>query len=208
MSGQAAREAAHRKCARYRQSRNNKYNNSKRFSRNNAKNVDFIIDSNKYITNLSSKQSTDMQKRVLALGLKFIPSSRQKPDMVPTAVLAFVRANRLKYFFRNTADREPHMFQRKSTWVPPVAFREIEEYLDSVRESLTKLRPIKYTNNLSKVERCTLKGLVLDNDLVIKSADKGSGIVAEDRSNYIKDGLAHLSDENIYRKIASDPTKN
>ena len=44
--------------------------------------------------------------------------------------------------------------------------------------------------------------------MVIKRADKGSGIVIEDTEQYVKDGLDHLSDESIYEKIDTDPTKS
>ena len=43
--------------------------------------------------------------------------------------------------------------------------------------------------------------------MVIKKADKGSGIVVEDREQYIKDGLDHLLDETIYERVDTDPTK-
>ena len=46
--------------------------------------------------------------------------------------------------------------------------------------------------------------MALDNTLLIKNADKGTGIIVED--NYIKDGLEHLSNTNIYEQTAEDLT--
>ena len=48
--------------------------------------------------------------------------------------------------------------------------------------------------------------MALDNTLLIKNADKGPGIIVEDDDDYIKDGLEHLSDTNIYEQTAEDPT--
>lgn len=50
-----------------------------------------------------------------------------------------------------------------------------------------------------------IKQLGSDKTLVIKNADKGSGIVIEDTDNYVKDGLDHLSDIEIYERITTDP---
>ena len=41
---------------------------------------------------------------------------------------------------------------------------------------------------------------------LIRDPDKGSGIIVQDVDCYIKDGLEHLSDGNIYEQIAEDPT--
>lgn len=61
----------------------------------------------------------------------------------------------------------------------------------------------KRSQNLTPLGRKALNKLAKDPNLVIKSADKGSGIVIEDREKYIKDGEEHLADETIYQ---SDPT--
>ena len=63
------------------------------------------------------------------------------------------------------------------------------------------------TPNLTPTQRKALKELSSDETLVIKSADKGSGIVVEDTEQYVRDGLNHLSDKTVYEKITSDPTK-
>ena len=75
-----------------------------------------------------------------------------------------------------------------------------------MEQGFDNIIPIKYTPNISRAQHQALKSLATNPDLVIKSADKGSGIVVEDRSNYIRDGLAHLSDESVYQQIDSDPT--
>ena len=164
------------------------------------------IESEKYITNLSSKQLTETQQKVLAKGLSFVPSRTINTVALNESVSRFERSNRLKYFFRNRPPQEPHPFKPKSTWQPPKASPELEAYLSRIKTDISKLPPQKIYPNLSKLEHIALKELATDPTIVIKSADKGSGIVVEDTQNYIKDGLEHLAEETIYNKIDSDPT--
>ena len=43
-------------------------------------------------------------------------------------------------------------------------------------------------------------------DLVINKTDKGSTIVVQNRTDYIKDAYEHLNDPNTYKKLDGDPT--
>ena len=52
--------------------------------------------------------------------------------------------------------------------------------------------------NLSRRERKALLELKCDKDLVINKADKGSTIVVQNRTDYIKTALEHLNDPVTY----------
>ena len=164
------------------------------------------IESQKYITNLSFKQLTETQQKVLTKGLSFVPSRKINKVALNESVSRFERSNRLKYFFRNSPPQEPHPIKPKSNWQPPKASQEIEAYLCRIKTDINQLPPQNFYPNPSKLEHTALKELAQDPTLVIKSADKGSGIVVEDTQNYIKDGLEHLADKTIYNEIDSDPT--
>lgn len=185
----------------------NNNNNKKRFLNSLNKRADDIIHSEKYITNLSTKDLNDTEKRVLAKGLTFVPSAKYNETSTIQAFSRFRRSNRLRYFFRNSVSQKPHPFRQKSNWQPPKASPAIESYLERVEEGINNLPTKEFHYNLSKLEAQTLKKLASDPNLVIKNADKGSGIVIEDTHNYIQDGLDHLSDQTIYREINSDPTE-
>ncbi|PIK37867.1 hypothetical protein BSL78_25290 [Apostichopus japonicus] len=43
-------------------------------------------------------------------------------------------------------------------------------------------------------------------DIIIKPADKGSAVVIQDRQDYIKEAMRHLSNSDIYTLLDSDPT--
>ena len=61
-------------------------------------------------------------------------------------------------------------------------------------------------NNLSQVERYALYYLKNDNTIVIKGADKGSGVVVWDREDYLKGAHKQLSDEEVYEEVTNDPS--
>ena len=142
------------------------------------------------------------------MGLKFIPSRRNNPDSLERATAAFERSNRLKHYFRNWTYQTPHPFRQKSSWMPPRASTQIEQYLVRIKQGINNLEPVAFFHNLRRQEAQTLKSLSEDHTLVIKQADKGSGIVIEDTRKYIEDGLDHLADQTIYRKIDRDPTES
>ncbi len=84
----------------------------------------------------------------------------------------------------------------------------IENYVHSLKVEAAKLQPLETTfQNLSLQQRRALGDLSGNRDLVIKKADKGSTIVVMDREDYVAKGLKHLSDQETYRKLNEDTTK-
>ena len=57
----------------------------------------------------------------------------------------------------------------------------IDAFLDAVEHDLFKLKPAPVRDNLTTRERQACKMLSRRNDIIIKSADKGSGTVVMDR---------------------------
>ena len=166
-----------------------------------------MMNNTKYITNLSTKTLTPSQLEVLALGLTFVPNQTLPQNEIQQSLESLiVRSNRLKFFFRDRPPTEPYPYKRKSSWIPPVASPTIEEYLKRIKTEINLIQPLKTIPNLTPAQKEALKQLSTDQDLVIKSADKGSGIVVEDTTQYVKDGLDHLSDASIYQNIDTDPT--
>ena len=58
--------------------------------------------------------------------------------------------------------------------------------------------------NLITEEKDALCSLKSDNTIVIKSADKGSGVVGCDRKDYLKEAHKQLSDKEIYEEVTND----
>jgi len=198
----------HKKRKRYRNRINTNISTKHRyrFLKSLRKRTNNHVDSAMYVTNLSQKQLTMTQYKILGLGLTFIPSRMTNRESLSESITRFERSNRIKHFFRNKSQREPHPFRSKSTWDPPTASPEVESYLKRVRDTIDNHVPVPMRPNLTNTERKALNELASDNSLVIKGADKGSGIVVEDRDKYILAGTNHLSDQTIYEKIQTDPT--
>lgn len=158
-----------------------------------------------YIVNRSNKALTESQIRVLAKGLKFAPSSLRESHY-EDSIARLSRTIRIRsYFHDDSAPIEhPPPFRKKSTWMPPPAHPHIEEYLSTLPARISEIQAKPSSNNLSAAERRTLRALARDQTLVIKNADKGSCIVVENREDYIRDGVTHLSDGRIYQQIPAD----
>ena len=121
----------------------------------------------------------------------------------------FGRKLRLMWHFRNDErifDCNTK-FRPKSTFNPKNKDVIIETYLSSLEEKLLDIDiPKDKFNNLSKEERDALYSLKNDNTIVIKGADKGSGVVVWDREDYLKEAHKQLSDEEVYEEVTNDPS--
>lgn len=165
-------------------------------------------DKNDYILNLSTTSLTQPQLSVLTKGLGYAISLNQRPDMGPS-ITRLARSLRIRHFFDQTHQqsslpRPP--FKPRSTWMPPKADVATEIYLQNLPAKLADITTRAFSSNIRKSERIAIKELQKNNSITIKSADKGSCIVVEDTSSYIKDGEDHLQDQTIYEKLLDDPT--
>ena len=79
-------------------------------------------------------------------------------------------------------------------------------YLSAIEEELMKINEhgMNYSN-LSKEVRDALDNLSHDDSIIIKPADKGSGIVIWDRSDYLLACQRQLSEQQVHEKIEQSP---
>ena len=61
-----------------------------------------------------------------------------------------------------------------------------------------------HTPILTKEERLALNSLRDNTSIIIKEANKGSGVVVWDRKNYLKEAEKQLSDKETYEELSSD----
>ncbi|KAK6183162.1 hypothetical protein SNE40_010692 [Patella caerulea] len=93
------------------------------------------------------------------------------------------------------------MFKKKSTWTPPpYRDKHLESYLSICDEEIMKAPDQKFFLNLSQHEREALSELRSDYDIVIREADKGSGVVVMDKARYLSEGYRQLDDLSVYRR--------
>ena len=63
-------------------------------------------------------------------------------------------------------------------------------------------------SNISREEKVALNNLKSDRTIVIKEADKGSGVVVWDREDYIKEAESQLGDAAVYAELENDPSED
>ena len=111
------------------------------------------------------------------------------------------RRMRLQYIFYGE-EKEPHPFHVKSDWDLPVQPSvALETFLEEVRFELATINIKKPKDNLSAGERCALKELSCDRNIILKKADKGTTTVIMNREDKIQEGQVLLHDINNYRPL-------
>ena len=94
--------------------------------------------------------------------------------------------------------------------MPPKGRDEaLEVYMSQVRtdveQSLAARRKHKAKDNLTAGERSALKALMAREDVVIKPADKGSGVVVLGKADYLLEAERQLGNGSHYRLLDGDP---
>ena len=91
---------------------------------------------------------------------------------------------------------------------PPPPHRDpaLDTFLDAVEHDLFNVTPAPVRDNLTTRERDALKRHRRRTDIVIKSADKGSGVVVMDRNWYIDECSRQLNDPKFYKTLDKDIT--
>jgi len=146
--------------------------NSGLLSKANEKRFHNAIESRKeHIKNLSNTHLTDEQITLLSRGLKFIPVPVMKENLIRRQLLAdfnqFARRMRLQYIFYGE-EKEPHSFHVKSDWDPPVQrYVALETFLEEVKFELATTNIVKPKDNISPGERCALKELLRDKNIIM-----------------------------------------
>ena len=169
--------------------------------------------------NLSDKILSDSELSLLSKGLSFV-------DTPPPPDLGILSKDLTKFHlsikrklaisklspFQNTQKSDLTPFEHPklknpSRWNPsgPVIVEHMAllnegEILGHRSSNRNKHR------NLSKAEFTAKRDLANVKTIVIKKADKGSAVVIQNCSDYIKEGLGQLSDTNFYRETKTDLT--
>lgn len=98
----------------------------------------------------------------------------------------------------------------KSDFLPMIQCPAIETYINLVKSEVECLKQIENNKplshpNLSSAEIQALQELDQNQNLTIKSADKGGGVVVMDTVNYISEITRQLSDSDVYKVLSGDP---
>ena len=166
------------------------------------------------VVNLSSHQLTENETSFLSRDLNFCPVPCPINETKLSEELdSFARHLGIKEHFGSkeveggdvvnsdidSEDACDYRFVKKSEWVPkPSKNVTLESFIDSVKSDI--LRTVKVNtdtiDNLTPGERTVLQNLRSNEDIIIKPADKGSGVVM-DKSAYIREAERQLSDDRL-----------
>ena len=161
------------------------------------------------VINLSRRVLSHAEISVLSKGLKFCPTPRELDKAkIKQDLENFGRRLRLKWHFRHEEEEfSTNPFKHKSTYHPKNEDAAIEVYLSTIEEQILGIHEQGSNySNLTVDEREALRTLRNDSEIIIKSADKGSGVVVWDKEDYLKEADSQLSDASIYEEIDYDPS--
>ena len=183
-------------------------------------NVDFPFDlddngricgrfENDKVINLSKRALSEAEVSVLSKGLKFVSTPKELDySQIKIDLENFGRRLRLKWWFKDEEDfSEIPVFRPRSKFNPRHKDVAIEVYLSKIEDEIMKLSAVgKNFSNLTREEISALNGLKSDRTIVIKEADKGSGVVVWDREDYIREAEDQLGDPDVYLPLDNDPS--
>ena len=169
------------------------------------------------IINLSSYVLSDYERLLLQKGLSFCPSPGEcNLSKARDAVDKLHRSLRLAHFFEENyafASSEDEGFDHQnfrppSNWVPtehPPA--SLASFMTANTAALNDLPILRSKfKNLAFEERQALHDLSNNRNIVIKPADKGSGVVIMNTQDYTFEAFRQLSDTSFYQSLDSDIT--
>ena len=181
------------------------------------------------IFNYSKKQLTSSQISLLEKGLKFVTTrKRANIGKILADLREWERRMRLQeYFFdknkeemdedvdeqeRNISTRakiwqEMESRERNKVWMPPDGRDPaLDLYIELVKEDIVSGLKWKTSNNISSDEEIALKELMNDDSIIIRPADKGSGIVVMETSQYIEQVQKDIHNNSTYSTTDKDLT--
>ena len=135
------------------------------------------LDKDKLVKNLSSRNLTEKEKDVLALGLNFAMKLRQ----IPTHQIIAATESTATQLDKETAQQLRH----------------------KVSSFLSTAKPPR--SNLDKQQRESVRSLRDDENIVILPADKGNATVILSRKDYVMK-MENLLEDEAYKKVTCDPT--
>lgn len=163
---------------------------------------------------------TESDISLLNRGLSFIPTpSETTYENVMFNKNRLIRNIKLKYHFRNVKNKfnpNKKTFRNKSTWTPSFSSlsSNVRKTIGTIhkqtlkctlnnritRNNITKIK-LNRKPNLSPQELNSIDKLKNNQEIIIKSADKGGATVIMDKENYVFEINRQLNDNKYYKKI-------
>ena len=173
------------------------------------------------IFNLARANLTPYEQSVLNKGLKYCPTPHPPNSYeYDKAIHDFRRKLLLFGYFLNDTPSAPPLIspdanlafqakhKNKSTWIPQRSQIDFKLYnfIEELDHGLKNLPPkhTRFKDNLCKLERKALSRLMKRKDIIIRSADKGSGIVILTPQQYEEEAYKQLNNDAHYKELPED----
>lgn len=168
------------------------------------------IDAEKEVINLSSKKLSESQESLLRKGLKFVPTRRRiDVNRLITDLQLWERRMRLREYFHDKEESNQYS-QRvgKSSWTPSEGRDKwLDQYIREVKDDVISGLRKNFKMNITTAEEEALRDLLSDSDIVIRPADKGSGIVILDSKHYVDEVKKEMRENGKYTEVSTDMTQ-
>ena len=166
------------------------------------------------VTNLSGSELSEDELSLLSKGLGFIPARGVPTTQVMAELREWERLMRLREFWHNNSGGERDRREaiddqlKKSNWTPPKGRDpSLDLYIEEVTKDILASLSSRRERNLSRGEEEALKRLPDDDKIVIRPADKGSGIVFLNSEDYWHRLQEEVGDSSTYRQTEGEQTK-
>lgn len=169
------------------------------------------------VINVSGIQLTTSQTAVLSKGLTFTPINKTKEFQTKVNLFKFHHSLQLKLWYHTnpiqaalrseTYQSTTTVFKPKSMFMPNICNPILNAFYKKVTYEVDKLftSKKKVIHNLSNEEKEALNWLSTNENIVIKRADKGGGVVVWGRDQYITEAMRQLSNREYYIPLQSNP---
>lgn len=168
------------------------------------------------VTNLSSKCLSEAQKSLLSKGLKFVPTrKRVELGKLISDLKSWERRMRLREYFFDKNNSNSHEYnnkfkaekKRKSFTPLPGRDKWMDLYIQNVKDDIIQGLRKNSKMNITKEEENAMREILNDNTIVIRPADKGSGIVVMDADKYTDNLEQEVKDSDTYEEVDTDLTQ-
>ena len=109
----------------------------------------------------------------------------------------------------NRQEDEGFTSSGNSSWLPKDTHHTVKTYIEKVRNDFDSYHSESPRSrpNLTQGEREAMEDLASRDDILISKADKGGAVVIQDADDYVKEANRQLGNEEFYRQVDRDLTK-
>jgi hypothetical protein len=113
-----------------------------------------------------------------------------------------------EYFYNeemNDFNEKDIKFKKQSTWTPEKGLDKwLDTYIEEVKDDVLNVLHRNFKMNITPSEEKAMKDLLNDPTIMIRPADKGSGIVILDANSYAENLIQEIHDNSTYKEVPTD----